>query len=174
MCHTQFNLANEHANKLTCAKHAPVSGQTITTRGRGIGGHATHRGGGGRGQSAGRVRTRGAGGAVAQRGKLDRVAALKNEPKLNAGHMDLEVDDGDFNVEADFNEDVFDHDSPQHDSEAEGSDESEHEPDDISDAASDLDEGYDGYVEEHAEHDNSAGAVDEEVAPPPLMRCFQQ
>ena len=168
-----------HTNRVRCAKHARENNQAPATRGRGRG---RGRGGGHhvRGGPAGhRARAPCPRGTVARRAAPARVAAtLKTELKLTAVSDNAVDFDADEDWEADFNEDVFNAESSgasAHGSDEQDTVESEHDPDTH---ASDLDEGYDGYVEEqHQEDDDAAqGGAEEDayaLAPPLLKRCFQ-
>ena len=104
------------------------------------------------------ARAPGARGTGARRARPERVAAtLKTELKLTAVSDNAADIDAAEDWDADFNEDVFDHESSAHESDAEDIVESEHDGA-MADSASDLDEGYDGYVEEH---EDVAGGAEE-------------
>ena len=154
-----------HINKVRCAKHARENSHAPATLGRGRG---RGRGGGGgrhvRGGPAGRhSRAPCPRGTVARRAAPARVAAtLKTELKLVAVSDNAPDFDADEEWEADFKEDVFNAESASsaHGSDEEDAVESEHDPD-----ASDLDDSYDGYVEEHhQEHNDAAPGGAEEDA----------
>ena len=112
-------------------------------------------------------------GTLARRARPAQIAAtLKTELKLTAVSGNAADIDADEDWDADFNEDVLDNESSAHESYAKDVVESEHDVA-MADSASDLDEGYDGYVEEH---DHAAHGAEEHAhtfAPPTLMRCFQ-
>ena len=148
------------ANKLRCAKHASSPSNVP----RGSGGARGARGGRGR-RGGGRGRRGNSGGTVARRAQPARVAAtLKTELKLvgSQAREDIDVED----VDADFNEDVFNHNSEEED-------EDEH---DSLDADDDNDDDGDpdlGAPASPLDESSQADVPTELIAPDPLMRVFR-
>ena len=126
-------------------------------RGRGRGSSSGGRGGG-------QAQRRSGNKVTAQRAMPDRVASkLKTELKLIAAHVDVVFDDGDFNADADFSEDVFEQSS-------EPSDGGDGDEDDGGSAGMVPSEDECDHVEDHDE----PIPLQLEVAPAHLMRCYRQ